>query len=365
MECYYHPDRESTNKCAICGKSICEECGLKIAGKVYCKECLEKIVGVGIENNETIENEPISQDSIETEPARLNPQQTNENIYQPKEEIDFETPYAPQEEVKPPIEVKGISEDSPYNIRSNIEYSDALESSYLDETKKDYQSPQDEQPQNAQNEINNAEQVLAQKINDDEFIYPDHSYEPAPTSARLDLEDKYEKYLDDLYFDESDVPLGEQLAKDEAQYGSLTRKEYVPKPKEEEPEIPKEPAKKEKSSGKKLLKGKKTQETETPEEMEARIRDEILMEYGLVNDKKSKSMTKKDDGNIHNLNYQDEKEPMGILDIILSIILIIVVLIVLYYLIYLFILNTSYPTFLDAVYALKNPQNVINAILTH
>ena len=40
------------------------------------------------------------------------------------------------------------------------------------------------------------------------------------------------KYLDDLYFDETDIPLGEQLAKDEEQYGSLTRKEYTPKKQE-------------------------------------------------------------------------------------------------------------------------------------
>ena len=50
MECYYHPERDGTDQCAICGKSICKECGLEIAGKIYCKECLEKIVGLGIEN---------------------------------------------------------------------------------------------------------------------------------------------------------------------------------------------------------------------------------------------------------------------------------------------------------------------------
>ena len=36
MECYYHPEREGTDSCAICGKSICKECGLEIAGKTYC-----------------------------------------------------------------------------------------------------------------------------------------------------------------------------------------------------------------------------------------------------------------------------------------------------------------------------------------
>ena len=89
--------------------------------------------------------------------------------------------------------------------------------------------------------------------------------------------------------------------------------------------------------------------------MEARIRAEILKEQGLMSDK--------EDGSIHNLNYQEEKDSMGILDVLLTIILIIVILIVIYYLIYLFILNASYPTFMDAVFALRNPQNVINNLL--
>ena len=159
------------------------------------------------------------------------------------------------------------------------------------------------------------------------------------------LEDKYEKYLDDLYFEENEMPLGEQLAKDEEQYGSLTKKEYAPRPVEEtpeklKPEIPKKP----------------TSRPETPEEMEARIRAEIAAEQGLK--------VKKEETGIHNINYKDEKEPMGVVDILLTVILLIVILIVLYYIIYLFLLQASYPTFMDALYGLKNPQNVINAVLS-
>ena len=55
---------------------------------------------------------------------------------------------------------------------------------------------------------------------------------------------------------------------------------------------------------------------------------------------------------------------MGIVDILLTIILILVVLIVIYYLIYIFTLSTYYSTFIDAIYALSNPQNVINNILS-
>ena len=56
---------------------------------------------------------------------------------------------------------------------------------------------------------------------------------------------------------------------------------------------------------------------------------------------------------------------MGVVDILLTIILIIVILIVIYYIIYLFLLNASYPTFMDALFGLTTPQNVINNLLNH
>jgi hypothetical protein len=319
MECYYHPDRDGTDVCAICGKSICKECGLEIAGKIYCKECLEKIVGLGIENNA----EPAPQaapavEPIAPEPARLNKQPVDESIYQPQ--VEPEVP-APQEAVEPVPEIKQIQDDSPYNIKGNIETSGIEEKADIPQV--------EEIPQNEYK----VEEKPSESSQD--FIYPDHSYEPEPTSARAELEDKYEKYLDDLYFDDN-VPLGEQLAKDEEEFGSLTRKPYQPK--SEEPLLTKKP------------------ENETPEEMEARIRAEILAEKN--GGKKSKN------GNIHKLNYQEEKESMGVVDILLTIILIIVILVVIYYLIYVFVLHSYYPTFLDAIYGLSNPQNVINNILT-
>ena len=218
MECHYHPEREGTDICAICGKSICKECGLEIAGKIYCKDCLEKIVGLGLDNSSP-------QETVEPEPVHVEEQPVEESVYQPQE--DYEIPYAQEEPVQ---EYKAISDDSPYNIKDNIEYSGGLESSYLIEDESIYQQApqqvaQDEYEYNPQEEIQ--QQAAPQE---DDYIYPDHSYEPQKTSARQDLEDKYEKYLDDLYFDEKEVPLGEQLAKDEEQYGSLTKKEYKPRP---------------------------------------------------------------------------------------------------------------------------------------
>ena len=98
MECYYHPNVESTDVCAICGKSMCKESGLEIAGKVYCKDCLEKIVGLSIKNNP--QEEPVQ------EAPKLERQ----------EPVDMRSLTKQPEEVQ----FSKIAEDSPYNIKESI-----------------------------------------------------------------------------------------------------------------------------------------------------------------------------------------------------------------------------------------------------
>ena len=328
MECYYHPSVESTDVCAICGKSICKECGLEIAGKVYCKDCLEKIVGLSVKN--TPQEEPVQE---APKPERQEP-----------EEVQFSK----------------IAEDSPYNIKESIKYEGGLESRYgenlqpegsLYETIENIQTPQEpvqevreeyvqqepvmeevlRQPAGqARNEYDYVQrQAQAPPAND--YIYPDHSYQPEETSARREVEDKYERYLDDLYFDEAEIPLNEQLARDEAQYGSLTRNEYPPR-------------------------NAPQQQPSSDDDLERRIREELMRK-----EQGGKSSIRREQ--IHNLQYEDKKEPFGALDILLSIVLIIVVLIVLFYIVYLIKLSATYPTFIDALFGLKNPGMLLNALL--
>ena len=328
MECYYHPSVESTDVCAICGKSICKECGLEIAGKVYCKDCLEKIVGLSVKN--TPQEKPVQE---APKPERQEP-----------EEVQFSK----------------IAEDSPYNIKESIKYEGGLESRYgenlqpegsLYETIENIQTPQEpvqevreeyvqqepvmeevlRQPAGqARNEYDYVQrQAQAPPAND--YIYPDHSYQPEETSARREVEDKYERYLDDLYFDEAEIPLNEQLARDEAQYGSLTRNEYPPR-------------------------NAPQQQPASDDDLERRIREELMRK-----EQGGKSSIRREQ--IHNLQYEDKKEPFGALDILLSIVLIIVVLIVLFYIVYLIKLSATYPTFIDALFGLKNPGMLLNALL--
>ncbi|MGN1186448.1 MAG: ATPase, partial [Methanobrevibacter wolinii] len=44
MKCHYHPDRDSVNNCAICGKPICSECGMEVGGNILCKDCVNSLI---------------------------------------------------------------------------------------------------------------------------------------------------------------------------------------------------------------------------------------------------------------------------------------------------------------------------------
>ena len=137
--------------------------------------------------------------------------------------------------------------------------------------------------------------------------------------------------MDDLYFDEEEVPLNEQLARDEAQYGSLTRHEYQPRNTHQEQQA-------------------------VDDDLDRRIREELARrEQGKSKPRRGESF--------HNINYEEEKEPYSALDIVLTIILIIVIIMVLFYILYLFKLSATYPTFIDAIYGIKNPGLFMNNLL--
>lgn len=402
MECYYHPNKEGVNTCAICGKSVCEECSLEIAGKMYCKECLEKIVGIGLNNKNNEENETQSTDAqieTKTEPVRLGKKEEPQKVpinpnYQPqkeektvfasdlsnkltnennsiydnltKEEYTYNAPSEPEYYPKEEIVKKPIADDSPYNIKG-MSYSEEYEQKpkntpYLEQSTINQELSQGtntyQQPQSAQNEFDYYSQEQISQQPQQDYIYPDHTYEPAQTSARQALEEKYEKYLDDLYFDEPEIPLDEQLAKDEAEYGSLTKKPYIPptpQPVEEYIEENAYPQQLEQSYYQQTPQPKTPHRSyEEEQELDRQIRSQLNIR------REEPENTGK---LIHNIKYDDGKEPYGVVDIILTIILIIAILVVLFYIIYLFFLSSSYPTFIDAIFGLQNPGELLSKLM--
>ena len=46
MKCFYHPERDSTHQCALCGKQLCPECVYTKEDLSYCIECMRSSVNV-------------------------------------------------------------------------------------------------------------------------------------------------------------------------------------------------------------------------------------------------------------------------------------------------------------------------------
>ncbi len=343
--------------------------------------------------------------------------QDNDNIYAAnlqKEESIYDTPiqqdYSQEETINKPI-----SDDSPYNI-NGMGYSKEINKTkkscfkkksapYLDQSNNinqdqniierqqpqnqyyqrqepqnefnqqqpqnvqnefdSYQQPQNEfnqqQPQSAQNEFDQQQsQYSYQRQEPQDYIFPDHTYEPEKTSARQALEDKYEKYLDDLYFDEAEVPLEEQLAKDEEEYGSLTRKPYThTKPSENEirQQITQEQGYMPQSNEQQMYAQQQGhyQQKQPIAPNRGHVDETMNGQFNIRQEQAKKP--------IHDIKYEDEKEPFGIVDIILTIILIIAILIVIFYIVYLLFLSANYPTFLDAVFGLQDPGELISNLM--
>ncbi|WP_295723309.1 hypothetical protein [uncultured Methanobrevibacter sp.] len=132
-----------------------------------------------------------------------------------------------------------------------------------------------------------------------------------PQNEQQNIEDKYEKYLEDLYYDEpekQELSLKEQLALDK------DLEEIAPMPDYYEEEIP------------------------------SRIYEEWTPQH-----ERNTSLSRR--RNFHKVPKRSRrnKEPYSNVDILLTALLVILILLVIFYIIYLFVLSSSYPTFLDAI----------------
>ncbi|MDR2966869.1 MAG: hypothetical protein LBU74_02845 [Methanobacteriaceae archaeon] len=168
--------------------------------------------------------------------------------------------------------------------------------------------------------------------------------ETSKNNSTNDIEEKYEKYLDDIYYEENNITnnkdnnekisLKEQLARDEAKHGSIIRK----------PRKPTEP---------------------TPDEkiLQNNV-DRSKLRSEKVNDK-SKGNRQSLHPHIHSRQKKKKEEESTTTEIILTIILIFMIILVVSYLIYLFTLAHAYPNFFDAIFALfNNPAEIINNIFS-
>ncbi|MDO5848165.1 MAG: hypothetical protein Q4P18_01370 [Methanobrevibacter sp.] len=395
MECQNHPGRESTKTCDICGKSICDECSIELAGQTYCKDCLENIVG-GSKKEST--PEPIVKEQSISETI-----QEMDNAYANNEHDYFEEPQAPSFKSEIPnrenILEDVLGNDSQKSMYSQYDEPQFASQSYSEpQTQFDFNEPINSNPYDINpkveesyyapkdTQINPYQENVQQNNFDDGFIYPDHTYEP-PEIQGYHNEPNYDSYLDDLYFDEPNIPLSEQLAKDEENFGSLTKNPYEPVERTQYAETIYEPVDKSKYTENMYEQQYVQNDPYAPnspyQQQPGELQRESFLDINNVtynnpqgdyipprqhypqqnehygqpsirqgpNDAGMRPSTR----SIRNIPTEKQKEPIGAVDILLTIILIILIIVVVFYIVYIFLLSSSYPTFLDAIYGLSNP----------
>ena len=382
MDCYKHPERKAVAKCGICGQAICDECNVEIGGSNYCKDCVNSLINkdntpseensVKNENTQNLEEidpilEPKTVPYNEEDSEELNPDEIYEETpvnYETKE-LNENSPANPSEPIIPEVN-KALE-----NYEPEYEYETAYVETYGDgDYEEDYYYENPEQipePQPEYQKRNIAEPIFTEQARTGE-IYENNEE---------NLELKYERYLEDLYYNEPENSYNyeDQYYVEEPAYESsnnYTNEQSYPEDyRENDPNFI-------------VPAHQRGIEREGPSYDE--IKRQIEAQNNINNRKNNrKSKNKKqyedfDDYNksynqlqdledikrMHYEDYEDSKKnnKFTTTEIILTVILIILIIIVVFYLVYLFSLKGVYPTFMDAFYGLiYNPGAFFNNLI--
>ena len=346
MSCQNHPNKESVANCQFCGKKLCEECAISIAGKNYCENCMSELIGPELANIamktpdiETQETDILNQSSPIGEQNHV--AETQNPIHE--ESIDTEQNQTPTIENEDPQ-----TPDTEQNQTPTIENEEPIAR----------EKEQGISPQNSQN-INNIDDTEHDDIYSDNRLYDDiYGDEPSPTpQSNEEVEKTYEKYLDDLYFDENpetlenadtvenkNLSLSEQLAEDESKNGPITQEPFVP-----EPQVATEDNFNENDKNKNIPIMENLRNTDSDPENE-----EKEGEYT------TSSLHR---GSIHYKNK--EKVPYSSTEKILIVILILLIILVAMYIVYLLTLHSHYPSIIQAITAFfENPGEVLSKMIS-
>ena len=400
MECNNHPDREAVANCSVCGKAVCPECSMEIAGNIYCKDCVNEIVTKSI--MEKSNQEPSA-------PKTLAKEVEGEAVEEPVaviEPIDPITPIQEEEEV-----IAKPIEKAPENFETDFEYEteyvetyeeDGAEDSYYEnpepipEPEPEYKEHQRKLEQEAIEKQKPIEPIHTEDIDEDFYIE-----EPAKAPSN-ELEAKYERYLEDLYYDEEekieDVIPQELLDEAEETPKSMPpkgRKRRMPRP-EAEDEYYEGPRRQRpqnyppRDSGEYYINPREEvydddyivpshnrprRDAESYEELKRRIERNYEMEQEKKKRgrfRRSKKSKRDYDDELENIQemhrfpdeYEEESGRISITEILLAIILIILIILLILYVIYLFRLSGDYVGYIDALKGLiQSPNTFIANVL--
>ena len=355
MACYNHPDKEAIANCSVCGRPICSDCYVEIGGNSYCKNCLNALINsndsdntnenINQNQNKTIENiEPIKKPkTIPYEEEKVN------------EDVSTEVPI---EEV--PEKIVAQVEKAPENYQPEYDYQTEYVETYGDEDSEDsyYENPEtipEPEPEYKKKMV--ADPIIPERQETQEV------YEETPNN---NIESKYERYLEDLYYDEPNYNTRQtEPYYDEPNYNNGPRNNqyyeepiYVDKQNyRNEPIYPERydddldyivPVHQSgpRNNGPSYEEIKRRIETERDFNQGYDYYDEP--DYGY--DRRNSRQNLNDIQRMHSYDpYEKEDDSFTTVELLLTIVLIILIIIVIFYIIYLFALSNSYATFFSAI----------------
>ena len=381
MECNNHPDREAVANCSVCGKAVCQDCCMEIAGKIYCKDCVNDIV------TKSIMEKAAQESDVSPKETLAKPKEEAVGISKPIETITPIQAEEVEEEIVKPIE------KAPENFETDYEYETEYVETYEEDGAEDsyYENPEfipEPEPEYKEHERKLKREALAKKAPIEpihtEDIDEDYYYEePIPTKTPSnELESKYEGYLEDLYYDEEEDVIPQELLDEveEAPRKSRRRQRRRPRPQNYRPDESDEYYINPRDEGydDELIvpsHSRNRREAESYEELKRRIERNYEMEQEKKKRgrfRRSKKSKRDYDDELENIQemhrfpdeYEEESGRISITEILLAIILIILIILLILYVIYLFRLSGDYVGYIDALKGLiQSPNTFIANVL--
>ena len=393
MECNNHPDREAVANCSVCGKAVCQDCCVEIGGSIYCKDCLNEIIAKSAVEKQAQETKEAPKQAIAKEPV-----EEPIDVIEPVETI---TPIQAEErEVVKPIE------KAPENFETDYEYETeyvetydegGAEDSYYEnpepipEPEPEYREHQRKVKKEAAKKQAPVEPIHTEDIDED---YYDEEPIPSKTPSN-ELEAKYERYLEDLYYDEEESVVPQELLdeveevppRSRAPQGRRRRRprpeydEYQQRPRRQRRPRPEDRGEyyinpREEDYDEEYIvpsHSRSRRDAESYEDLKRRIERNYEMEQESKKRgrfRKSRK-PKRDYDELENIQEMhrfpdeiEEDEGFTITDIVLAVILIILIIALILYVVYLFRLSGDYAGFVEALMGLfQNPGEFVNNLL--
>ena len=395
MECHNHPDREAVANCAFCGKAVCPECSMEIGGNIYCKDCINEIITKSFGEKEAKED-IAPKETMTKEPAE---------VFEPIEPI---TPIQAEEREVEAETLKPV-EKAPENFETDYEYETEYVETYEEDGAEDsyYENP-DPIPEPVPEYREQERKLKAKPQPTRPPIEPIHTgdidedyyYEPVPSETPSnELEAKYERYLEDLYYDEEEDVVPQELLEEvveepprsRAPKGKRRRKKQAKKERAAYDEAPRRQRPR-RDDGEYYINPRDEYEedfivpshnrrrapqrdAESYEELKRRIERNYELEQqskkrGRFRRSKKSKYDYDDYDELENIQemhrypVEEESEKLSFTEILLAIILIILIILLILYVIYLFRLSGDYAGFIEALMGLvQNPGEFITNVL--